>query len=136
MHVEYIKINSTLLSFSFLPPTHHKTSFNTDYGNNPCERTIHKAAHVITRVNTLIQEEVPDPTTLLCSEALSSLFTQNERPAECKELRVREREGERDSVNVCGRGTEDVRQQRSGDGFSKRGKDRSWNAKTGKNEGG
>lgn len=42
----------------------------------------------ITKVNTLIQEEVPDPTTLLFGEALSLLLTQNERLAERKELRV------------------------------------------------
>lgn len=32
----------------------------------PLRNTNYKAAYVITRVNTLIQEEVPDPTTLLC----------------------------------------------------------------------
>lgn len=42
------------------------------------------------RANTLVQEDVPDPTTLLTGEALSLLFTQNGRAAERKELRVRE----------------------------------------------
>lgn len=40
---------------------------------------------------------MPDPTTLLCWEALSSLFTQNERLAERKELWVCERGRERQS---------------------------------------
>lgn len=38
---------------------------------------------------------------------MSSPFTQNERPAERKELGVRERGREGKRTNVCARGTED-----------------------------
>lgn len=64
-----------------------------------------QAAFTVRRANTLVQEEVPDPTTLLTGEALSLLFAQNGRAAERKELRVCESEGE--TGTECERGAGD-----------------------------
>lgn len=65
------------------------------------QTTDHQAAFTVKRANTLVQEEVSDPTALLTGEALSLLFAQNGRAAERRELRVmRVRERQEQSERV------------------------------------